>query len=197
MLHYSLALAILTVSAHASSPTPHGVLVPLPSGLFVELAVEGLTSFRVSILNGSAPAQNPTTMVATKTSYAPFSVSTPGSLVNLTAPGLGSLSLDTSTGALTLCDAGGAVLTSTTAPLATGARHAWPHLTGSLPPPPQREGRNDTCPPRQPGMDVNGPIRADMFPNGLSGVSEDACCAACNTDASCISWVWSDGTHPE
>jgi hypothetical protein len=171
-------------------------LVQLGS-LYVELAVEGLTSFRVSVLNGSAPVQNPTSMVAAKPSYTPFTVLTPGSLVNVSAPGLGSLSLDTSSGSITLCDAQGLVLAATSAAPAAGAAMAWPHLSGGLPSPPQRLGRNDTCPPRQQGVDVSGPIRSDSFPNGLAGQSEDQCCAACNSDASCISWVWSDGTRPD
>ena len=118
--------------ASAYTPTPHGALVQLGS-LYVELAVEGLTSFRVSVLNGSAPVQNPTSMVAAKPSYTPFTVLTPGSLVNVSAPGLGSLSLDTSSGSITLCDAQGLVLAATSAAPAAGAAMAWPHLSGGLP----------------------------------------------------------------
>ena len=84
-------------------------------------------------LNGSAPVQNPTSMVAAKPSYTPFTVLTPGSLVNVSAPGLGSLSLDTSSGSITLCDAQGLVLAATSAAPAAGAAMAWPHLSGGLP----------------------------------------------------------------
>jgi len=186
---------LLLACAHAYTPTPHGALVQV-GDLFLELAVEGLTSFRVSLLNGSAPAQQATSMVAAKSAWAPFTVLTPGTLVNVTAPGLGSLAVDTATGALTLCDAAGGVLAASSAPPARAAA-AWPHLAGGLPPPPPRLGRNDTCPPRQAGVDVSGPVRSDGFPNGLSGQSEDQCCAACNSDSSCISWVWSDGSRPD
>jgi hypothetical protein len=121
-------------------------------------------------------------MVAQKTAWAPFSVLTPGALVNVSAPGVGSLAIDTATGALTLCDAAGGVLAASSAPPAARAAFPWPYLAGSLPPPPPRLARNDTCPPRQNGMDVSGPIRSDKFPNGLAGQTEDQCCAACNTD---------------
>ena len=194
-----LSFAVFTwalSSAAAYTPTPHGALIQV-GDLYVELAVEGLTAFRVSVRTGSAPLQQATSMVAAKPAYAPFSVLTPGTLVNLTAPGVGSISIDAASGTLTLCDAAGGVLAASSAPPATRGAVAWPHLAGGLPPPPQRLGHNDTCPPRQDGVDVTGPIRSDKFPNGLAGQTEDACCAACNTDDSCISWVWSDGTHPD
>ena len=196
-MFFILWLLVWVGHASAFTPTPHGAVVQIGT-LFVELAVEGLTAFRVSVNNGTAPLQHPTSMVSSKPAFAPFTPTAPnGFLLQLSAPGLGALAIDPA-GSLTLYDAAGAVLT-TSAPLATatGRTYAWPHLTGNLPVPPQRLGRNDTCPPRQNGMDVNGPIRSDGFPNGLAGKSEDECCAACNSDPTCISWVWSDGTHPD
>ena len=199
-----LPLACLSLAlgaAHASSytPTAHGALVALPqAGLSVELAVEGLTSFRLSLGNVSVPAQISTSMVVPKTQYAAFTVLTAGSLVNLSAPGLGSLAVDTASGVVTLSSAAGAVLT-TSDPLtsALAGRRAWPTIASSLPALQAGGGRNDTCANRQPGMDVSGPVRSQGFPNGLAGQTEDQCCAACNTDPTCIAWVWSDGSHPD
>lgn len=196
-----LALFFLAWGAAEASrytPTPHGALVSLGSGLNVEIAVEGLLSFRVSLANVSTPEQIATSMVSVKSQYAPFTVLTGGSIVNLSAPGLGSLAIDTSSGVLTLSNAAGGVLT-TSDPLTIVSGRAWPHIAG-----PVRsaggqrfEGGNDTCTNKQSGMDVSGPVRSKNFPNGLSGQSQAQCCTACNSDPTCISWVWSDGSHPD
>lgn len=192
MLTYYLAatLACAAAAAIGSTPTPHGVLVALADGTSVELAVEGLSSFRVSIANGSTPAQMETLMIADKTAWAQFSVATVGTAVNLSTR-FGSVSVDTASGVLALADAGGNVLTSTTGPVSVTRGPAARRAPASA--------HNDTCAPAvvHNGTDVYGPERAAKFPNGLSGQTEAECCAACNSDDTCIAWVWSDGTHPD
>lgn len=188
-----------TTLASRYTPTPHGALIALPSGINVELAVEGQTSFRVSVSNGTIPAQLSTSMIAPKSTYAQFTILTSGSLVNLSAPTLGSLSIDTTTSILILCGPTGDVLTTTSGPLATfSSQVAWPYLSG----PPihslvKGASGNDTCIPRRNDTDVTGSERSQKFPNGLSGKTEDECCAACNSDPTCIAWVWSDGSKPD
>lgn len=64
-------LAPLAVLAY--TPTPHGAVVTLRTGYTVEIAVEGVTTFRISALNGTtAPVQIATSMVAPKVAYATF-----------------------------------------------------------------------------------------------------------------------------
>ena len=205
-LHPALLAVALAASAAALaprplsySPVPNGVLVALPGGLSAVLAVEGLTSFRFSIVNGSAPLPIATSMVAPKAAYAPFTVSQSGTVVTLTAPSLGAISIDAATGALALADAAGAPVTHSTG-AALGQRRVFypriaPHLAAALTP--RGAARNDTCAQRFPGEDVTNPQRSAGFPNGLKGATEDSCCAACNSDPTCISWVWSDGSRPD
>ena len=199
-MRYLLATALAAASAAALSysPVPNGVLVSLPNGLSAVLAVEGLTSFRFSIVNGTAPLPIATSMVAPKSAYAPFTVAQSGSVVTLTAPSLGAISIDAASGALALADAAGAPVTHSTG-AALGQRRDFypsisPHLRAALAP---RAARNDTCAQRFPGEDVTNPQRSAAFPNGLKGATEDSCCAACNSDPTCISWVWSDGSRPD
>jgi hypothetical protein len=184
-----LALAALSAAARAYTPTPHGVLVALSNGAQVELAVEGAASFRVSIANGTTPAQIPTLMISPKSAsdYAPFTVASAGTVVNVNTA-FGSVAIDTASGILALADAAGAVLTRSVDPV------------GAPPSPPSpRAARNDTCAPgaRHAGTDVTNPQRSAAFPNGLKGATADTCCAACNSDPTCIAWVWSDGSHPD
>jgi hypothetical protein len=59
-------------------------------------------------------------------------------------------------------------------------------------------GARDSCQPQRAGTDATGSVRAAKFPNGLqNATTAAACCAACNSDPSCTSWVWSDGTSPD
>ena len=92
----------------AAVATPHGVLVTLSSGFKVELAVQGLSAFRVSAANakGVAPAQLPSPMLAEQAAYAKFTPSASGIKTSF-----GALSL-TAAGVLTLADAAGKILSS-------------------------------------------------------------------------------------
>lgn len=188
---FSLGHLVAFGSAFHTTPTAHGVLIPLSSGVSIELAVEGLSSFRVSIANGSTPQQMDTLMIVAKTAWAQFSVNTIGAVVNLSTA-FGSVSLDTASGILSLANSTGSLLTSTTGPVGVG-------LTRSYSPPRSSFAHNDTCAPGviHSGTDVTGPQRSQMFPNGLKGQTEAQCCAACNSDETCIAWVWSDGSHPD
>jgi len=117
----SCALAAHVASAASWTPTPHGAIVTVPGGWSLELAVEGLSSFRVSATNGGALAQVATSMVAKKTAYAVFAVAASGaSGVNLSTS-FGSLLVDTATGAFALADSSGTVLTYTPSLLAASA----------------------------------------------------------------------------
>jgi len=169
--------------ASAWSPSPHGAIVAVtaPGGLsyVVEIAVEGLTSFRVSVVNSSSavPAQLATPMVVDKgAAYATYSVSQVGSVVNLTAPGVGSVAVDAAGGALYLSDAAGKLLTS--APRLLAASAAPPAV------------RRDTCANPQTNTDAANPQRSRKYPDGTKVASQADCCAACNGDASCTAWVY-------
>ena len=169
--------------ASAWSPSPHGAIVAVtaPGGLnyVVEIAVEGLTSFRVSVVNSSSavPAQLATPMVVDKGSaYATYSVSQAGSVVNLTAPGVGSVAVDAAGGALYLSNAVGKLLTSS------------PRLLAASAAPPAV--RRDTCANPQTNTDAANPQRSRKYPDGTKVASQADCCAACNGDASCTAWVY-------
>lgn len=103
------------------TPTPHGALVRA-GNYYVELAVAGLSSFRVSVVNdggaGAPPTQLPTLLVAPQAAFAPHNVSAAGAVVTLRAP-FGALSIDAAAGTLALADAAGAPLAASAAPLAT------------------------------------------------------------------------------
>ena len=175
----ALLLCCLAPLSAAWTPTPHGCIVAVggPAPFVVELAVEGGSTFRVSVLNASAgtPAQIATSMVAPKaeSDFAKFSVSASGSVVTLSAPTIGSVSLDADSGAFTLAGAGGAVV-------ARAARLLSPPLGA----------RRDTCTPTFANTDAANPQRSASFPDGAKVADQAACCAACNGDTSCSAWVF-------
>ena len=182
-VYYRLVSAAVgaALAAAACTPTPHGCIVAVagPAPFLVELAVEGAANFRVSVLNASsgAPAQIATPMVVDKSDYAAFSVAQNGNVVNLTAPSIGSVSLDASTGAFSLAGPDGVVVASA-ARLLTPSAAAAPAV-----------GR-DTCANPHVGFDAANPTRSANFPNGAKVASQAACCAACNGDSSCTAWVF-------
>jgi alpha-glucosidase len=174
--------APLAGRAASWTPTPHGCLVSVAGSaggapFSVELAVEGLTHFRVSVLNSTAgaPAQVDSPMVVAKAAWAAFSVAASGNVVNLTAPGVGSVSIDASSGAFALAGPGGAVLTRSARLVSAGVAAA---------------ARRDTCANAYAGFDAANPQRSAGFPNGAKVASQAACCAACNGDSSCTAWVY-------
>ena len=177
---------LLTLSlVSAYTPVPNGVLVPLASGWSAVLAVEGTAAFRLSLVNSSLATNvgpNPSSMIAPKQQHAPYTITSSGTVVNLTAPGLGSVSIDAATGAFALADAAGAPLTQSPGPAA--ARTSWGR-------------RNDTCAQPRSGADAASPRRSKGFPQGLRNATQAACCAACNSDPTCTAWVWADATHPD
>lgn len=97
-------------------PASPGNPSPPPPLFAVELAVEGLSSFRLSASLAAAaapPAQLPTPMVVPKVAFANFTVGGGEAEVFLNASNLGALVLSTATCALEARDAGGALLAST------------------------------------------------------------------------------------
>ena len=109
-----LALAAVLSTVLAYTPTPHGFVASV-QGWTLELAVEGLSSFRLSALAGAAaPAQVRTSMIAPKAAYAPHNITQAAAAVSLHTP-FGALTLDTSSGVLTLADAAGRVLAAAAA----------------------------------------------------------------------------------
>ena len=116
-----LALAAAAASAQQHLPvglvhqTSHGIQVKQADGSVVELAVEGLTAFRISVAYGAGNDTTPieTPMVDAHASYAPFTVVRP----NATAAGIktafGAVTLDGATGGFEMVDAAGAVITHT------------------------------------------------------------------------------------
>ena len=173
-------------------PTPHGVLVTVAGRFQVEMAVEGLSSFRISVLNGTAAPVQLTTgdMVGKKTAYATFTVSQSGSDVKLTStsPSLpGSVTINTDSGAFVLADAHGTVLTTSPALVSVVApKAAAPALRG-----------NNTCANPHLNTDAFNPQRSPAYPNGLRAATQAACCAACDADSSCTTWVYAtDAENP-
>lgn len=180
------ALASLGAIASGYTPTAHGVLVALPAGVQVELAIEGLYSFRVSSATGTAPVQVMTSMVSTKSTYAPFTVTAVGAQgVNLSAP-FGSVFLDGASGAFALADANGTALARSESLISPAHRSFGSRFAKAL----------DACAgPTCSGCDVIAPERSPNFANGTTVDNETACCAACNTDAYCASWVYATGAE--
>ena len=163
------AASVRFVAAYV--PTPHGVAVTLSSGKTIELAVAGPSSFRVSAISGAAaPTQISSLMVVPPASYAAFSASQNGDIVTLatqtsgSAPAFGSISLNAVTGAFTMTDTTGRILTSSSS-----------LLGGSV-------AGNNTCAAPRVGCDAVNPVRTPRSPNGLHVASQAACCAACDAD---------------
>jgi hypothetical protein len=174
-------LASFSALASAYTPTPHGALVTLPGNVQVELAVEGLYSFRVSSATGKAPVQVITSMVSAKTQYAPFTLSAIGQQgVNLSAP-FGSMFLDGASGSFALADANGMILARSDSLISPASRDFGSRFA---------RARDACAGPTCSSCDVIAPERSPNFPNGTTVENEIACCAACNTDAYCASWVY-------
>lgn len=113
-----LTSCVACASSAPWTPTLHGALVA-SRGWQVELAVEGLLAFRISARHSPSepPQQVDSLMVAHKSAYAPFNVSSPLPGAVRVASLFGSVELDVSTGAFTLRDGVGAVLSASSAPL--------------------------------------------------------------------------------
>ena len=176
------SVALLASPAAAYTPTPHGAIVVVSGGgapFVVELAVEGVGSFRLSVINASSgtPSQISTSMVVDKASYAPHAVAQNGNVVNLTAAGVGSISIDATSGAFALAGPDGAIV-ATSARLLTPASGKTPAL------------RRDTCANPYVGYDAASPTRSAKFPNGAKVSSQADCCALCNGDSGCSAWVY-------
>ena len=139
MMFSPLSQALLFSAAYGYTPVPNGVLVPLSSGWSAVLAVEGLTAFRFSLVNGSTLSPTPTSMLSPKQQYAQFTVSQQGSIVNLTSPGLGSVTVNASSGAFALANAAGVLLTHS--PAVDTALVSW----GGAAPAAPAAARNDSC----------------------------------------------------
>ncbi len=104
-MRYWVALVIFaaTVCVMAQTPTPHGVLVTMTDGHTVELAVEGMYSFRASVYyDGGAPAASASYMIAPHTQFATYRITQDGDTVGL-ATDFGAVTI-TPSGALVLTD---------------------------------------------------------------------------------------------
>lgn len=178
MVKLICGVLLLVSCTLAYTPTPHGVLVPVGS-YQVELAVEGLTAFRVSVSNSnvSAPVKIASNFLDTQNSYASFSITTSGGKVGIRAP-FGSVAIDANAN-FVLTNANGTVLTSSV---------LIPNLHARKP---------DTCKNVFANTDVTGGTRVPAYPQGLSGQTLAQCCALCNSNADCTVFVWADNTHPD
>ncbi len=55
----------------------------------------------------------------------------------------------------------------------------------------------DTCSSTDAGYDISGGTRSPNNPGGLNVQSQQACCAACNADSACATWIWdTNGLDP-
>jgi hypothetical protein len=98
----------------------------------------------------------------------------------------GSLTMDTSSGALELSDASGKILTSTSAMELGGS------YVSALGP------HKDTCQGATNGLDLDGSCtRSPNNKDGLLVKSKAECCAACNADSKCTAWVYVTSGKPD
>lgn len=56
-------------------------------------------------------------------------------------------------------------------------------------------GTQSTCAATHPETDATEPHRSASFPNGLNASSVAECCAACDSDPTCSSWVFAPQEH--
>ena len=188
LLHVLLTLlAAAAVAATAQyTPTPHGALVAVGGVYNVEMAVEGMTSFRLSVVNGTSRIPTRLTtgnMVVAKTAFANFTVGTSGTLVALHTA-FGSVTINTATGSIQLSDAAGKTLTTAALPLSDPAPTPATDVGGA------GVTGNNTCPSPHAGWDAVNPQRSSTYPNGIPGATQASCCAACDADVHCTAWVY-------
>jgi len=129
-------------------------------------------------------------MLSPKQQYAQFTVTQQGSIVNLTSPGLGSVTVNASSGAFALANAAGVLLTHSAA--ADTALVSW---GGAAPAP--AAARNDSCLQSYNNTDASSARRSALFPRGLKDATQASCCAACNSDSTCVAWVWAEAAQPD
>ena len=60
-------------------------------------------------------------------------------------------------------------------------------------------GSRNICDPslRKANTDASGSQRATEYPNGLSNVTIDQCCAACNTAPDCVAYIFAEASNPD
>lgn len=164
-----------------------GIVVKVGSK-YVQLAVAGMSSFRVGVSSSSTlTTQIPSSMVANQTSNAPFNVVQPTSTSTGITTSFGSIAIDTTTAVFTMKDLNGVVLTqSVLFPVSDDHVGRMPRLE-----------KNDTCLNAQNGVDAVNPGNSPTYPQGISGATQASCCATCDSDAKCIAWVYSDGSAPD
>eukprot|EP01012_Entosiphon_sulcatum_P028013 TRINITY_DN3384_c0_g1_i1.p1 TRINITY_DN3384_c0_g1~~TRINITY_DN3384_c0_g1_i1.p1 ORF type:complete len:742 (-),score=126.42 TRINITY_DN3384_c0_g1_i1:48-2273(-) len=109
-MRFALLVLALGLAAVAQKNTPHGILVSI-HGFEVELAVEGLLSFRVSPGFGVTPSKIDSPMISQKTSYASFVVFNDGPFVGIRTS-FGDVSVDPGTATLRLRDKSDRVIIS-------------------------------------------------------------------------------------
>eukprot|EP01065_Artemidia_motanka_P034902 TRINITY_DN42891_c0_g1_i1.p1 TRINITY_DN42891_c0_g1~~TRINITY_DN42891_c0_g1_i1.p1 ORF type:complete len:918 (+),score=321.35 TRINITY_DN42891_c0_g1_i1:69-2822(+) len=165
------ATLLLGVASGDPTPTPHGVSVKIGDAT-VELAVAGTTHFRVGVSYSGDTTAMPSPLLAPVSKYAPFTVTKPAGGVGIKTE-FGEARVNTATGAFQLLDPSGAALIDSPV-LAThqGSHHA------------------DTCAKTSAGHDVKYSKRTPGCPDGLANQTQASCCAACNADADCTSWVF-------
>lgn len=145
----------------------------------VELAVANSNSFRVSAsFSGQTPQAKPSRMIAPTAAFAPFQVATTAPWITL-ATTFGAVAINQDTGAFKLSDNSSSVLASADQ-LAS--------FSGTAP------SGNDTCLSAAPGYDVDGGTRVPDYPDGLTGQTQASCCAACNSDAKCDTFVFASSS---
>lgn len=196
------AALVLLLSCASASASPYGVVVSVGTKT-VELAVAGMTAFRVSVALSGTPAQLDTPMVAPQTSYAPFVVTNPTATSTGIKTAFGQIYIDTTDATFTMLDMNGKTLTSKVLfSLSSNSTDAASETFDVTEDEEAVEfgltsGKNDTCANVRVGIDANGPQRTPGCPNGLRGQTQAQCCAACNSDVNCNFWVLADASHPD
>lgn len=155
-----------------------GIVVPIPGG-FVELAVQGNSSFRVSVSYDGLPTQISTPMIADQNVTAPYTVISSGAWFGIRTL-FGSVRVNNVTNSFEMYDANGNVLTSTQQ---FASYESSVEVLGN-------KATQSTCNTAHTGYDVNGASRTPACPNGLGGMTQATCCQACDNDHDCTVWVF-------
>jgi len=182
-MHYPRIILGITslILTSAYELSPHGVIINVSAdNSIVELAVEGLTSFRVSVSYMGVPIANESPMIDNQNKYAAFTVTHNGSMVGIKTS-FGEIRLDSQTGAFSMVNAKGGNISST---------HKLSEKVSTVSLPRDGKPQDDTCLNFVQGNDISSGSRTPGCPNGLANQTQKSCCTACNNDKDCTVWIY-------
>lgn len=178
-MKFSLLIVGITFLVSVSSYTlsPHGVIVNVAADKsIVELAVEGLTSFRVSVSYNGSPTMIDSNMIDQHIDYAKFTISNSSSIVGLKTS-FGEIQLNSDTGAFSMLDSKGNKITTTDKLSVKVGGQVKLH-------------NDDSCINYQNNHDITDGQRTPGCPGGLADQTQQTCCTACNKDNNCKVWIF-------